>query len=104
MKKNTLLLTLGLFLSCSNVQNLRDYERNLEITKEWFETFGDEDLFDNTMSYFAEEIEYQSAYGGPLMNKAETREYYQGWHDAMENIKIMSHKIIFLELILIQVY
>ena len=39
------------------------------------------------MSYFADEIEYQSAfYGGPLMNKAETREYYQGWHDAMENI------------------
>ena len=85
MKKTLLLLTLGLFLSCSNVQN-PDYERNLEITKEWFETFGDEDL-DNTMSYFAEEIEYQSAfYGGPLMNKAETREYYQGWHDAMENI------------------
>ena len=49
MKKTLLLLTLGLFLSCSNVQN-PDYERNLEITKEWFETFGDEDL-DNTMSY-----------------------------------------------------
>ena len=28
---------------------------NLEITKEWFETFGDEDL-DNTMSYFADEV------------------------------------------------
>jgi hypothetical protein len=40
-----------------------------------------------TMSYFADEIEYQSAfYGGPLMNKAETREYYKGWHDAMEGI------------------
>jgi ketosteroid isomerase-like protein len=85
MKKLFLLMSLGLFISCSNVQN-PDYERNLEITKEWFETFGDEDL-DNTMSYFADEIEYQSAfYGGPLMNKAETREYYQGWHDAMENI------------------
>ena len=85
MKKLFLLMSLGLFISCSNVQN-PDYERNLEITKEWFETFGNEDL-DNTMSYFADEIEYQSAfYGGPLMNKAETREYYQGWHDAMENI------------------
>ena len=63
MKKLFLLMSLGLFISCSSVQN-PNYERNLEITKEWFETFGDEDL-DNTMSYFADEIEYQSAfYGG----------------------------------------
>ncbi len=54
MKKLFLLMSLGLFISCSSVQN-PDYERNLEITKEWFETFGDEDL-DNTMSYFADEI------------------------------------------------
>ena len=52
-----------LFISCSSVQN-PDYERNLEITKEWFETFGDEDL-DNTMSYFADEIEYQCFLWGP---------------------------------------
>jgi ketosteroid isomerase-like protein len=85
MKKLLLLMSLGLFLSCSNVQH-SDYERNLEITKEWFDTFGNEDL-EATMSYFADEIEYQSAfYGGPLMNKAETREYYKGWHDAMEGI------------------
>jgi ketosteroid isomerase-like protein len=85
MKKLLLLMSLGLFLSCSNVQH-SDYERNLEITKEWFETFGNEDL-EVTMSYFADEIEYQSAfYGGPLMNKAETTEYYKGWHDAMEGI------------------
>ena len=78
-------MSLGLFLSCSNVQH-SDYERNLEITKEWFDTFGNEDL-EVTMSYFADEIEYQSAfYGGPLMNKAETTEYYKGWHDAMEGI------------------
>ena len=36
MKKLFLLMSLGLFISCSNVQN-PDYERNLEITKEWFE-------------------------------------------------------------------
>jgi ketosteroid isomerase-like protein len=85
MKKLLLLMSLGLFLSCSNVQH-SDYERNLEITKEWFDTFGNEDL-EATMSYFADEIEYQSAfYGGPLMNKAETTEYYKGWHDAMEGI------------------
>ena len=59
MKKLLLLMSLGLFLSCSNVQH-SDYERNLEITKEWFDTFGNEDL-EATMSYFADEIEYQSA-------------------------------------------
>ena len=60
MKKLLLLMSLGLFLSCSNVQH-SDYERNLEITKEWFDTFGNEDL-EVTMSYFADEIEYQSAF------------------------------------------
>lgn len=85
MKKLLLLLTLGLFLSCSNVQN-PDYERNLETAKQWFDNFGNEDL-DFTMSFFADDIEYQSAfYAGPLMNKEETREYFKGWHDAMEDI------------------
>ena len=86
MKKFILFLALGLVFSCSNVQH-SDYERNLEITKKWFDTFGNEDL-DYTMSFFADEIEYQSAfYAGPVMNNAQTREYYQGWHDAMEDIK-----------------
>ena len=49
MKKLLLLMSLGLFLSCSNVQH-SGYERNLEITKEWFDTFGNEDL-EATMSY-----------------------------------------------------
>ena len=85
MKKLILFMTLGLFLSCSNVQN-PDYERNLELTKQWFDNFGNEDL-DFTMSFFADDIEYQSAfYDGPLMNKDETREYFKGWHDAMEDI------------------
>ena len=85
MKKLLLFMTLGLFLSCSNVQN-PDYERNLELTKQWFDNFGNEDL-DFTMSFFADDIEYQSAfYDGPLMNKDETREYFKGWHDAMEDI------------------
>ena len=85
MKKLILFMTLGLFLSCSNVQN-PDYERNLELAKQWFDNFGNEDL-DFTMSFFADDIEYQSAfYDGPLMNKDETREYFKGWHDAMEDI------------------
>ena len=85
MKKLLLFISLGFFLSCSNVQH-PDFERNLETTKQWFESFGNEDL-DFTMSFFAEEIEYQSAfYEGPIMNKEETTEYFKGWHDAMENI------------------
>ena len=85
MKKLLLFISLGLFLSCSNVQH-PDFERNLEITKEWFDVFVTEDL-DATMDFYADELEYQSAfYGGPIMNKEETTEYLKGWQDAMENI------------------
>jgi ketosteroid isomerase-like protein len=85
MKKLLLFVSLGLFLSCSNVQH-PDYERNLEITKQWFDVFVTEDL-EATMDFYADELEYQSAfYGGPIMSKEETTEYLKGWHDAMENI------------------
>ena len=40
------------------------------------------------MSFFADEVEYQSAfYGGPVMNREELREYYKGWQDNMEDIR-----------------
>ena len=85
MKKLLLFISLGLFLSCSNVQH-PDFERNLEITKEWFDVFVTEDL-DATMDFYADELEYQSAfYGGPIMSKEGTTEYLKGWQDAMENI------------------
>jgi len=85
MKKIILFITLSVFISCSNVQH-PDYAKNLETTKQWFANFGEEDL-DATMDFFADEVEYQSAfYQGPIMTKEETREYFQGWHDAMEDI------------------
>ena len=85
MKKFLLLITLGLFISCSNIQH-PDYAKNLETTKQWFEVFVTEDL-DATMDFYADEIEYQSAfYQGPIMNKEQTREYLKGWQDAMEDI------------------
>ena len=85
MKKILLLLTICLFFSCSNYQH-PDYEKNLETTKQWFEVFVTENL-DATMDFYADELEYQSAfYGGPIMNKEETREYLKGWQDAMEGI------------------
>ena len=55
MKKILLLLTLGLFISCSNVQN-PEYEKNLEIAKNWFEVFVTED-FEAITDFFADEVE-----------------------------------------------
>ena len=46
--------------------------------------FITEDL-DATMDFYADNVEYQSAfYGGPLMNKEELGEYLKGWQDNME--------------------
>jgi hypothetical protein len=38
MKKIFILLALGLFISCSNVQH-PEYQANVEITKKWIEVF-----------------------------------------------------------------
>ena len=85
MKNLIFLLSLMMLSSCSNVQH-PDYERNLEITKQWFDVFVTED-FDATMEFYADNVEYQSAfYGGPLMNKEALGEYIKGWQDAMEDI------------------
>ncbi len=85
MKKFILITFLGLIISCSNMQN-SDYEGNLEIAKEWFEVFVTED-FDALTEFYADEVEFQSAfYGGPIMNREETLNYLKGWQDAMEGI------------------
>ena len=92
MKKIILLITLGLFISCSNVQN-PDYEKNLEIAKEWFEVFVTED-FDAITEFFADEVEYQSAfYGGPLMNREETLNYLKGWQGCYGRYILGSSKL-----------
>ena len=85
MKKILLITVLTLFISCSTGQH-PDYARNLEITKEWFDVFVTED-FEAVSAYYADEVEYQSAfYGGPIMNREETLNYLKGWQDAMEDI------------------
>ena len=92
MKKLIFLFSIIFFTSCSNFQH-PDYERNLEITKQWFDVFVTEDL-DATMDFYADNVEYQSAfYGGPLMNKEELREYLKGWQDNMENISWEGSKL-----------
>ena len=85
MKKLLLLCTVILLTSCSGVEH-PDFEKNVATAKQWFEVFVTEDL-DATMAFYADEVEYQSAfYGGPLMNREELREYFKGWQDAMEDI------------------
>ena len=85
MKKILLITVLTIFISCSTGQH-PDYARNLEITKEWFDVFVTED-FEAVSAYYADEVEYQSAfYGGPIMNREETLNYLKGWQDAMEEI------------------
>ena len=85
MKKIILITLVGLMVSCSNIEH-PDYAKNLEITKEWFEVFVTEDL-EATMDFYAEDLEFQSAiYPGPIMNRAETQVYLQGWQNAMEDI------------------
>ena len=85
MKKLLLIIVIALFISCSTGQH-PDYERNLEITKEWFEVFVTED-FEAVSAFYADEVEYQSGfYGGPIMNREETLIYLKGWQDAMEGI------------------
>ena len=54
MKKIFLLATLGLFISCSNVQN-PDYQANVEITKKWIEVFETQN-FDLLTEIVSEDI------------------------------------------------
>ena len=65
MKKLIFLISITLFVSCSDFQH-PDYERNLEITKQWFDVFVTEDL-DATMDFYAGNVEYQSAFYGCLL-------------------------------------
>ena len=84
MKKLFLIGLTALFISCS--QTNPDFDKNVEIAKELFDVFVTED-FEAVSAFYADEVEYQSAfYGGPIMNREETLNYLKGWHDAMEDI------------------
>ena len=78
-----LMITLS---SCSGVQQNPDFEKNVELAKNWFSTFTSED-FDATAALISEDVEWQGGfYGSPVMNKEATMAYTAGWHNAMENI------------------
>ena len=85
MKKIFIMLVF-LLASCSSPQQNRDFEKNVELAKNYFATFVTED-FDATAALLSDDVEWQGCfYGTSLMNKEQAMEYSKGWHDAMENI------------------
>ena len=75
-----------LLASCSSPQQNPDFEKNVELAKNYFATFVTED-FDATAALISDDVEWQGCfYGTTLMNKEQAMEYSKGWHDAMENI------------------
>ena len=86
MKKIMILILMITLSSCSGVQQNPDFEKNVELAKNWFSTFTSED-FDATAALISEDVEWQGCfYGSPIMNKEATMAYTAGWHNAMENI------------------
>ena len=82
MKKIFIMLVF-LLASCSSPQQNPDFEKNVELAKNYFVT---ED-FDATAALISDDVEWQGCfYGTTLMNKEQAMEYSKGWHDAMENI------------------
>ena len=85
MKKIFIMLVF-LLASCSSPQQNPDFEKNVELAKNYFATFVTED-FDATAALISDDVEWQGCfYGTTLMNKEQAMEYSKGWHDAMENI------------------
>ena len=84
--KKTYMILVFLLASCSAPQQNPDFEKNVELAKNYFSTFVTED-FDATAALLSDDVEWQGCfYGTKLMNKDQAMEYSKGWHDAMENI------------------
>mgnify|MGYP003328995337 FL=1 len=75
-----------LLASCSTPKQNPDFEKNVDLAKNYFATFVTEDI-DATAALISDDVEWQGCfYGSPVMNKEEAVEYSKGWHAAMENI------------------
>tara|TARA_B100000959_G_scaffold140069_1_gene147198 strand:+ start:229 stop:720 length:492 start_codon:yes stop_codon:yes gene_type:complete len=86
MKKLMILILMITLSSCSGLQQNPDFDKNVELAKNWFATFTSED-YDATAALMSEDVEWQGCfYGSPVMNKVDAMTYMKGWHDAMENI------------------
>ena len=87
MKKIIILSLLSIIFSCNQNQQNPNFEKNVELAKNWFITFTSEDL-EGCAEMMSEDVEWRSCfYGAPAMDKKATIEYMKGWQDAMENIK-----------------
>ena len=84
MKKIIMLVCVCALWSCNQPAQNPDFEKNVELAKNYFETFTAENSISDLLS---DDVEWRSCfYGAPAMNKEETLEYVKGWQDAMENI------------------
>ena len=68
--------------SCNQPAQNPDFEKNVELAKNYFDTFTAENSISDLLS---DDVEWRSCfYGAPAMNKEQTLEYVKGWQDAME--------------------
>ena len=88
MKKITFIMLILLLASCSTPKQNPDFEKNVELTKKWFEKWESEDL-DYLASQLSDDIEWQGAWyaNKELYNtKDDVMSYISGWINAMEDI------------------
>jgi len=87
MKKIIIFSLLCIVISCSQNQPNPNFEKNVELAKNWFTTFTSEDL-EGCAEMMSEDVEWRSCfYGAPIMDKEAAIKYMKSWQDAMENIK-----------------
>ena len=84
MKNLIMLVCICVLSSCNQPAQNPDFEKNVELAKNYFETFTAENSISDLLS---DDVEWRSCfYGAPAMNKEQTIEYAKGWQGAMENI------------------
>ena len=86
MRKIIMIALVCILTSCAQNQQNPNFEKNVELAKNWFNTFTAED-FEGISELMTDDVEWRSClYGDPLMDKEATLAYMKGWQDAMENI------------------
>ena len=88
--------------SCTGPQQNPDFEKNVDLAKNYFATFVTEDI-DATAALISDDVEWQGCfYGSPVMNKEEAVEKsieyvnlfgYVKWHE-LKSIEFINEKSI----------